>query len=66
MAWQLSAEMLRHAILFCVLWGVITLGLSTWRHWKKSDAFCLFEVISLGLVAAAIATAILAAIVYLF
>ena len=58
--------MARYVIVFLLLWGAITLGLSTWRYWTKSGAISAAKSAGLGLLGAAAATAILAAIVILF
>lgn len=63
---QCCAEMIKYVVIFLLLWGAITLGLSTWRYWTKSGAISAAKSMGLSLLGAAASTAILAAIVILF
>ncbi len=58
--------MAKYVLIFLLLWGAITLGLSTWRRWTKSGAISAAKSMGLSLLGAAASTAILAAIVILF
>jgi len=58
--------MLRYVAIFLLLWGLIALGLSTWRRWTKSGAISAAKAIGLGFISAVAATAALAAIVTIF